>query len=59
MSPTPPASGPARPAAVVNEEIRALVLECGGWLYGDTRIRYEQLVEEWAAAVRAGIVEAA
>ncbi|MFD7185466.1 hypothetical protein ACFV90_36590 [Streptomyces sp. NPDC059904] len=59
MSPTPPASGRARPAEQVNAEIRALVLECGGWLYGDTRIRYEQLVEEWAAAVRAGIVEAA
>ncbi|MFC9460009.1 hypothetical protein [Streptomyces sp. NPDC056983] len=59
MPPTPSASGPARPAAAVNEEIRTLVLECGGWLYGDTRQRYEELVAEWAAAVRAGIVEAA
>ncbi|RVU28874.1 hypothetical protein EOT10_03160 [Streptomyces antnestii] len=59
MPPTPPAPGPARPAAAVNEEIRALVEACGGWLYGDTRIRYEQLVAEWAAAVREGIVEAA
>ncbi|WP_329580105.1 hypothetical protein [Streptomyces sp. NBC_01361] len=42
----------------MNEEIRALVEGCGGWLYGDTRICYEQVVEEWAAAVRAGIVEA-
>ncbi|MFD8779976.1 hypothetical protein [Streptomyces sp. NPDC057889] len=39
----------------MNEEIRALVLERGGWLYGGTRQRYEQLVEEWAAAVRADI----
>ena len=59
MSSPPPASGPARPAAAVNEEIRALVEACGGWLYGETRIRYEQLVAEWAAAVRADIVEAA
>jgi hypothetical protein len=29
---------------------------CGGWLYGETRARYEQLVEEW---VRAEIVKAA
>lgn len=48
-----------RSAAVVNEEIRALVEACGGWLYGETRERYERLVPEWAAAVRAEIVEAA
>ncbi|MFF2502215.1 hypothetical protein ACFVTY_02280 [Streptomyces sp. NPDC058067] len=59
MPPTPPPDGTARPAAAVNEEIRALVLECGGWLYGSSRDRYEQLVEEWAAAVRVGVVEAA
>lgn len=59
MPSTPPPDGVARSAAAVNEEIRALVLECGGWLYGDTRARYEQLVEEWASAMRAGIVEAA
>ncbi|MFD8771486.1 hypothetical protein ACWGNN_01245 [Streptomyces sp. NPDC055817] len=59
MPPTPSDPGPARPAAAVNEEIRALVEACGGWLYGETRIRYEQLVEEWAAAVRAAVVEAA
>ncbi|MEK0099867.1 hypothetical protein ACFC4G_06375 [Streptomyces sp. NPDC056002] len=44
----------------MNEEIRALVLACGGWLSGDTRQRYEELVAKWAAAaVRAGIVEVA
>ena len=39
-----------RSAAVVNEEIRALVSSCGGWLYGETRAEYQRLVEEWAAA---------
>ncbi|MFG2269152.1 hypothetical protein ACGFNY_05180 [Streptomyces chartreusis] len=43
----------------MNEEIRALVAGCGGWLYGETRERYEELVEEWAAAMRAEVVEAA
>ena len=53
MSPDSPSPGSARSAAAVNEEIRALVIACGGWLYGATRKRYEQLVEEWADAVRA------
>jgi hypothetical protein len=49
---------------VVNEEIRALVLACGGWLYGPSRERYEQLVAEWMVAdaaerLRESIVEAA
>jgi hypothetical protein len=43
----------------VNEEIRALVAACGGWLYGEKRARYEQLVEEWATAMRTEVVEAA
>ncbi|NEB79445.1 hypothetical protein G3I40_30125 [Streptomyces sp. SID14478] len=61
MPPTPPAPGPVRPAAVVNAEIRELVLSCGGWLYGDTRSRYEVLVAEWtrASAAEGDIVEAA
>lgn len=64
MIPTPLPRGPVRPAAVVNEEIRALVLACGGWLYGPSRERYEQLVEEWMLAdaaerLREAIVEAA
>ena len=44
---------PVRPAAAVNAEIRALVLACGGWLYGESRERYEQLVAEWTVAVQA------
>jgi hypothetical protein len=43
----------------VNAEIRELVEACGGWLYGETRTRYEILVVEWSAAVRGEIVEAA
>jgi hypothetical protein len=48
-----------RAASAVNEDIRALVVAAGGWLYGDARVRYERLVEEWAEAVRAEVVEAA
>jgi hypothetical protein len=49
---------------VVNEEIRALVVRAGGWLYGPSRDRYEVLVAEWTLAVatervREGIVTAA
>ncbi|MFG3585164.1 hypothetical protein [Streptomyces sp. NPDC047990] len=61
MSPTPP-SGSVRPSAVVNEEIRELVARAGGWLYGETRQRYEVLRDEWTvatAAERGDIVEAA
>ena len=60
----PPSSvrPPARPAAVVNEEIRDLVARAGGWLYGETRQQYEVLRDEWTVAVAAerdGLVEAA
>ncbi|MGW2048513.1 hypothetical protein ACWCPF_25525 [Streptomyces sp. NPDC001858] len=51
-----------RPSTVVNVEIRALVIACGGWLYGESRRRYEELVAEWTLAVaaeRGGVVEAA
>lgn len=63
MSPIPQALGPVRPAAVVNEEIRALVRAAGGWLYGESRQRYALLVTEWTEAVaierrRGEIVEA-
>jgi hypothetical protein len=47
---------------VVNAEIRALVEDAGGWLYGETRQRYELLVAEWAVATateRGEIVKAA
>lgn len=64
MIPTPPSPGSARSAAVVNDEIRELLRLTGGWLYGQTRIRYEVLVAEWttvsrAESLRDGIVEAA
>jgi hypothetical protein len=51
MSPNPSPDGITRSAAAVNEDIRALVLECGGWLYGETRKRYELLVAEWTVAM--------
>lgn len=62
--PSSPLPAPVRPAAVVNEEIRALVRAEGGYLYGAARLRYEQLVAEWTVAVQAEracgeIVEAA
>ncbi|MGW6531497.1 hypothetical protein [Streptomyces venezuelae] len=64
MIPTPPACGSTRSAAVVNDEIRELLAATGGWLYGQTRARYEVLVAEWtraeqAESLREGIVEAA
>jgi len=59
MSPSSSAPGLPRSAAVVNEDIRQLVTRAGGWLYGEDRAEYERLIEEWAAAVRAKIVEAA
>lgn len=62
MSPDSLVSGSVRSSAVVNAEIRALVVKAGGWLYGDTRARYERLVVEWTVAVaveRLEVVEAA
>jgi hypothetical protein len=35
----------------VNEDIRALVAASGGWLYGESRERYELLRDEWTVAV--------
>ena len=57
MIPAPLPARPVRPSAVVNAEIRALVLACGGWLYGESRRRYEGLVAEWTRAVAAERVE--
>jgi hypothetical protein len=37
----------------VNAEIRALVRAAHGRLYGDDRVRYAELVEEWTTAVTA------
>ncbi|MEV0225172.1 hypothetical protein [Streptomyces sp. NPDC050704] len=59
MPPTPSTPAPVRPAAVVDAEIRALLVAEGGWLWGPTRARYEQLRDEWVEAVRAEVVEAA
>ena len=53
------ASGPSRPAAVVNEDIRALWPHPTVRLTDEQRAEYEQLVAEWAAAVRSEVVEAA
>ena len=59
MSPSPLASGRVRPAAVVNEAIRALWPCEGTELTAKERAEYEALLVEWAAAVRAEIVAAA
>ncbi|MFD9193007.1 hypothetical protein ACFWCA_32940 [Streptomyces phaeochromogenes] len=61
MSPTPSSPGSERSAEAVNEEIRALWREADPrvQLTGETRKRYERLRAEWAAAVRAEVVEAA
>lgn len=62
MPPTPLPRSPVRPSSVVNGLIRALLLRTGGWLYGETRREYEQLVAEWTVAVaaeRCEVVEAA
>ncbi|MEU9442903.1 hypothetical protein AB0D42_18660 [Streptomyces sp. NPDC048304] len=50
MSITPPRPGFARPAAAVNEDIRALMLRAGGRLRAEDRATYHRLVEEWHAA---------
>lgn len=59
MPPNP--SGPAavRSADAVNDDIRALVRGAGRRLTDEERAVYEQLLLEWAAAVRAEIVAAA
>lgn len=57
MSTTPPPS--PRPADVVQEDIHKLLRETGGWLWGPTRARYEQLRDEWIAAVRGEMATAA
>lgn len=59
MSPDSVPYGSARPAAEVNEQIRALWLRAGGSLSAQDREEYELLVVEWAAAMRDGITEAA
>jgi hypothetical protein len=43
----------------VNEDIRALWSRAGAQLTVEEREAYERLLVEWAAAVRAEVVEAA
>ncbi|MCT9080213.1 hypothetical protein [Streptomyces fulvoviolaceus] len=59
MSPNSVATGSVRSAAEVNEQIRALWLRAGGTLSPQERAEYELLVVEWAAAIRADIIQAA
>lgn len=59
MSPSSSPSGSARSAAVVNEEIRALWQDARVRLTDEGRERLDRLYVEWAAAVRAEMVEAA
>jgi hypothetical protein len=59
MSPDSEALGSVRSAAEVNERIRALWRCAGGSLTAQQRAEYEQLVVQWAEAVREEVVEAA
>lgn len=59
MFPDPCCSGSVRSAAEVNRDIRALWGHPSVRLTVEQRAVYERLVAEWAAAVRAEIVEAA
>ncbi|WAZ20258.1 hypothetical protein STRCI_001359 [Streptomyces cinnabarinus] len=59
MSPDSEARGSVRSAAEVNEQIRALWVRAGGTLSAQERAEYELLVVEWAAAIRADVIEAA
>ncbi|MDX3759359.1 hypothetical protein [Streptomyces sp. AK02-04a] len=59
MPPNPQCPGSARSADALNELIRALWQRAGGTLSPEQRREYEVLVTEWAAAVRAEVVEAA
>ncbi|WP_260612787.1 hypothetical protein [Streptomyces sp. WAC08401] len=43
----------------MDAEIRALLKATGGWLWGPTRVRYEELRDEWVAAVREEMTTAA
>jgi hypothetical protein len=59
MSPSSSPCGSVRSAAVVNEEIRQLVASRGRRLTDEEKAVLDRLYVEWAAAVRAEIVEAA
>jgi hypothetical protein len=59
VTPVSPTSDCVRPAAEVNEQIRALWLRAGGSLSAEEREAYELLVVEWAAAIRSTVLKAA
>lgn len=59
MPPTPPPDGVLRTAAAVNADIRALWPHPQVPLTDGQRAEYGRLIAEWAAAVRAEVVEAA
>jgi hypothetical protein len=59
MSPSPSPRDGVRSAAAVNEAIRALITGTGRRLTDVEKRQLEGLYEEWAAAVRAEITEAA
>lgn len=53
MSPADDVRGSVRPASeLLNEQIRDLWMRAGGRLTAEQRSTYEQLVTQWAAAVR-------
>ncbi|MVO87944.1 hypothetical protein GPA10_25090 [Streptomyces sp. p1417] len=53
MSPNSQHRGPVRPAAAVNEDIRALWTDPRIGLTHEQRARYEHLLVEWITATRA------
>ncbi|WP_037822201.1 hypothetical protein [Streptomyces sp. NRRL B-24720] len=55
----PSPATPVRSPDAVNEDIRALWARSGDVLSPGGRREYERLLVEWAAAVRADVVEAA
>ncbi|MGA5767465.1 hypothetical protein ACPC36_08275 [Streptomyces pseudogriseolus] len=59
MHPASLSQGPARPSAVVNAEIRALLERTRRRLSDVERGEYEELLREYADAVRAEVTTAA
>jgi hypothetical protein len=59
MSTTPLPEGRPRRAEDVQADIHKLMRETGGWLWGPTRARYEQLRDEWLEAKREEMTTAA
>jgi hypothetical protein len=59
MSSPSPSQDLARSSDDVQKEIHALMEATGGWLWGPTRERYEQLRDEWVEAMRRKLATAA